>query len=222
MSTEYLEDNENLEPVNLFEDEEDTMDEIDEEIEAYFNKIEYDTKLSNYYSSYSNFPYQVKKEIIINISVFVVTTIAFLYLVIGIKYFSLPLLAAELLVAFFTLISSYYTIRNIRSVSFTLFQGIIEDSINIGIRNKAIILKIRGINGKTICIKYCDSKTLYLEQDVTIFLPNNATVKQSQYGPMVDNYITIIPTDELKAEENVKELKEQNNGEDITIEDYLK
>ena len=75
--------------------------------------------------------------------------------------------------------------------------------------------------GKELCFRYFDKQTLMYDQSLTLFIRENSEIISSNYGPLIENYIEVVPTDDIESRFILEDIKDDNNGGTVSVEDYL-
>ena len=84
------------------------------------------------------------------------------------------------------------------------------------------ILKLGDENGKVLCCRYFDKDTLMYNQSMTIFIRRNSEITTCDYGPIIESYITVVPTDDIISKIELNNIMKDENMDSVHIEDYLK
>lgn len=174
------------------------------------------------YSNFSNFPICIKKNIIINLAIIFSIILTFIIFLTKLNYFSILFLIVCVLLIFFLGFRCIYTISVLKNVNFVEFTGKVIESYPVGskiTKDFHFIVKLLSDDGKTLCFRYFRKETLMFDQYVTIYMNENEKISASNYGPMIENYIEAIPTDELNSKFKFTDL--ENGTSEISAEEYI-
>ena len=164
------------------------------------------------YSNFSNFPIYIKKNIIINLAIIFSIILTFIIFLTKLNF----------LLIFFLGFRCIYTISVLKNVNFVEFTGKVIESYPVGskiTKDFHFIVKLLSDDGKTLCFRYFRKETLMFDQYVTIYMNENEKISASNYGPMIENYIEAIPTDELDSKFKFTDL--ENGTSEISAEEYI-
>lgn len=214
----------------IFLDDEDESEELLSESQKKAKQSLYDwiekenvkNDYRNMYKSFSNFPSLSKKTIYSNLTAIGIATILFCLCVLGMKYRA-PLVFAVYILALlyfgFSIFTIFYRLRN---ANFIVFTGKITESFVVGSKltnDKHFVLKLVSDDGKELAFHYYDKKQVNFEQELTLFIQEDATVDVTNYGPTISTYIEVIPTAELDARFEFFDKNEDTS--EISAKDYI-
>lgn len=174
------------------------------------------------YSNFNNFPVYIKKNIIINTTIIFAIILTFILFITKLHYFSFLFLIVCLLIIFFLGFRSIYTISILKNVNFIEFTGKIIESYPVGskiTKNRHFIVKLLSDDGKTLCFRYFRKESLVFDQYITIYMNEYEKIISSNYGPMIENYIEAIPTDEITSK--FEFAKSTDGNSEISAEEYI-
>jgi hypothetical protein len=200
-------------------------EDVFEELKKFGEDAKKQEKYRNIYSSFNNYPINIKKEIIKNILIAIAVTIAFLYCVFSIHYISVLLVVSCVALVGYLLLKTWAIDRHLKYADFIDFTGEIVESYPVGSKlanNFHYVIKLRNDEGKELCFRYFDNESLVFGQSITLFIRENAEVTTSAYGPIIENYIEAIPTDEIESKMQMEDIKNDNESEYVSVEKYLK
>lgn len=187
----------------------------------FMDQTDSEQKLMKLYSKFSNFPQNIKKNIIINLITIIALTVIVVMSVVYLDYkhplLFIVYLAASIFLGWKVFITYFY----LKHAHFITFTGKITESYPVGSKisgNKHFVLKIVSDDGKELCFPYYDSQTLHFDQYVTLFINNNAAVDLSQWGPYISQYIEVIPTDEINSR---LKLLDETDSTTMKAQDYI-
>lgn len=199
-------------------------EEYDDFFDKFCEQIDKKEEYRKFYSSFENYPTSIKKMIFINISISLMILILFLICVLYKDYFTFLLLAVCTLIISYLLLKVYVVISSFKNANFVTFTGKIIDSYECGskvLNNKHFIIKLLSDEQKEMCFKYFGEEDFSYDQYLTLFIPEQAEIIISDYGPMVKSYIEVVSTDEIESREKIVEMKESKGKEKITANEFI-
>lgn len=210
------------ETINVNIEEKDEWEKERLEMMEHMKKSYEEEEYLQMYSSFTNFPSNIKKNIIFNLSMITGLTIAIFVCVFAIHYFSLILFLTYFLFVGFLGWKTFSVFFYLKHVHFITFTGKIVESYFAGTKltaNKHFVLKLLSDDGKELCFPYYDNQTLNFDQYITLFINKDSEIIASPYGPMIESYIEAVPTEEIQAKLSLFKSKEHGR---VNIKEYLK
>lgn len=194
------------------------------ELDEFAAETEKKDRFRKVYSKFENFPANVKKNLFINLIIILSVFILCMICIFKLKYITPLLIAVTLAIIFFLGIKSIMTIRYLKYADFVTFTGKIVESYPVGSKltnNFHYIVKLQNDEGKELCFRYFDKQTLMYDQSLTLFIRENSEIVSSNYGSLIENYIEVVPTDDIESRFILEDIKDDNNGETVSVKDYL-
>lgn len=209
---------------NLEKKEKYDIEDIFKQLDEFAEETEKKNKYRKIYSRFENFPSNVKKTLFINLVIIIFVFILCFACIFKLKYVTPLLICVSFAIIFFLGIKSIMTIRYLKYADFITFTGKIIESYPIGSKltnNFHYIVKLQNDEGKELCFRYFDKQTLMYDQSLTLFIRENSEIISSNYGPLIENYIEVVPTDDIESRFVLEDIKNDSNSSSVSIEDYL-
>lgn len=221
-----MEKKEEINEINDIEEkiEKDEMDEMFNNLDEFIEQTEKKDKYKKLYSSFDNFPADIKKNIYMNIGIIIGIFFLFFICAFKLHYISALLIITCIAIVLFLGIKTIMTIRYLKTANFISFTGKIVESYPIGSKitnDSHYIIKLLSDDGKELCFRYFGKKTLMFDQYITIFIRENSEITTSDYGPLIETYIEAVPTDEIESRMKLYEIKKDLDSDKISVENYL-
>lgn len=194
-----------------------------EELFEYIKKKEREKEYQDFFSHFSNLPKTTQTTIILNICIIIASLCAFGYCVFGIKYFRWELFLVIIVLNIFLIVRTIAIKSAFSNLDFVLFTGEIVEAYEHGtkiMKDRHFILRLQSDEGKDLCVRYFDSKSLHIGQRLSVFMRPNTSIEPSEYGPIVEEYIVIVPTEDIVSRFKLESMKEESSDE-LSIEQYL-
>lgn len=193
------------------------------EMERLFQNFEEIRVKRDFYRSFSNLPSRIQKKVLISA---VIALIVFLMCIgVFIFYYKHPMmLVIGLVIPFYLGIQAVSTLFYFRNMEFTEFTGKVVESYPMGnklMKTDYFLIKLENKEGKTLCFQYYDKSPVYFDEELTLFVRKGTNVISGEYGPMIETYIDLMPTEDLNN--RIKACNEKKkNGKEISIEQFVK
>lgn len=203
-------------------DDDKEWEEQERQLEKVMDAADAEQKMLKLYSHFSNFPRDTKMDIIRNICIVIGLTVFFFFSIFRLKYSSPVLYVAYITITVFLLWKVFATFFYLKHVHFITFTGKVVEAFAVGTKitgSKHWVVKLRSEEGRELCFPYYGSQKIYYDQNITLFINNQAEVDLSQWGPYISKYIEAIPTEEIETR---LKFFDENAANNIKVQDYLK